>query len=479
MRKLLSALNITFFIVATLMLYGMGRGWQVREGELIRTGILDLYSYPSKADIYIGAELYGKTHKAIRSIEPGTYQITISKPDYYPWQKQLTVVEELVTKPDDIRLFPQNAIVEPVVTAAHMRFDRSPDHSTIVGHHTPLKAATIDLIHPSGNIFFTTSVVDTTYFSWNPDGRYLLFFGEPIDGLVQATLIDSKDNLATDYTFNSQVVFPFINAPSREHVCWDAEKPILIYSTGKSLSEFSFKTQDTVSYLTTAQTAIPLLNTEPRNILDNPDLYLLQQEPNGQRFDLWKVVNGTEAPEQITTQKLYDQSTSSYLSPDQTSVILRTDSVVTVIDGLDTDEPQEIIIPDLEFLELLWSPDSEKVLFELADDQLAQFDLASKELSEIYQSDQASLTEFTWLGDSSHIFLLLADQQDNTQLLVMDSDGTNEHVLIETNDSRLQELKHELSSTFLLSYDSDRILFSTYSTEAFALGTHIHSMELK
>lgn len=119
-RYLLLILIITVFIVFAplLILYVSGRGFDF--GEINRnTGILDIQSDPSGAEIYLNGEKSGTTPTALRFIKEGTYTIEIRKNGLRTWSKKLFIESGKVTYAgtlnEAIHLLPNNpAIVSPL-----------------------------------------------------------------------------------------------------------------------------------------------------------------------------------------------------------------------------------------------------------------------------------------------------------------------------------------------------------------------------
>jgi hypothetical protein len=70
-------------------------------------GILSLRSAPSGAYIYINGKLRQEIMPArIEELKPGTYSVEVRREGFYPWQNDLVVRPNMVTRAENIILFP-------------------------------------------------------------------------------------------------------------------------------------------------------------------------------------------------------------------------------------------------------------------------------------------------------------------------------------------------------------------------------------
>jgi len=107
-RRLTYSLFLTiFFIVAPLLiLYSLGYRYNFNTNNIEKNGAFYIKSYPKNADIFINNEKNKKkTPRQIVNIKPSTYQLKVSKENYLPWEKELTVYEGETTFVENIVLF--------------------------------------------------------------------------------------------------------------------------------------------------------------------------------------------------------------------------------------------------------------------------------------------------------------------------------------------------------------------------------------
>lgn len=103
---------ITFFVV----LYA--RGYRVGFGEgtpqLAKTGILNTASLPTGAQVYVNDHLTTATNNSI-NLTPGQYTVKIAKEGYNDWQKNVQILQEVVTNANAL-LFPKAPTLRSIST---------------------------------------------------------------------------------------------------------------------------------------------------------------------------------------------------------------------------------------------------------------------------------------------------------------------------------------------------------------------------
>ncbi len=97
-------------IVFVLMLVAMGFTFN-ESGKLEQAGLIQLTSTPSDASITIdGESQFGKTEFS-KMLSSGVHQISIAKPGFDTWRKDLKIDAGLLTRVEWIRLFPKKSKV--------------------------------------------------------------------------------------------------------------------------------------------------------------------------------------------------------------------------------------------------------------------------------------------------------------------------------------------------------------------------------
>lgn len=94
---------LTIIIVGTfatlVALYARGYRFDPTTFRFAPHGILVIKSHPDGSQVYINGELETATNATIR-LAPGTYDVSVRREGYLPWQKRLTIEKEVVTEAD-------------------------------------------------------------------------------------------------------------------------------------------------------------------------------------------------------------------------------------------------------------------------------------------------------------------------------------------------------------------------------------------
>ncbi|MCM8761619.1 MAG: PEGA domain-containing protein [Candidatus Omnitrophica bacterium] len=97
-----------FFILLPIILsYALGYQIDYRNLRLYKTGILYVESVPAGATIYLsGRRLPDVTPAQIEELKPGIYKVEVRRDGFYPWEKEIVIRPNMVTRADRIVLFP-------------------------------------------------------------------------------------------------------------------------------------------------------------------------------------------------------------------------------------------------------------------------------------------------------------------------------------------------------------------------------------
>ena len=108
-------------IVFVLMMIAMGFTF-TENGKLEQAGLVQLASHPSDATVTIdGDAQFGHTEFS-KMLSGGTHKITVTKPGYDTWGKDLKIDGGLLTRVEWIRLFPKKAKSDSIKTYEDLRF---------------------------------------------------------------------------------------------------------------------------------------------------------------------------------------------------------------------------------------------------------------------------------------------------------------------------------------------------------------------
>ncbi len=98
---------LLFFILAPLLtVYALGYRYDFQTGNIEKNGAFYVKSYPKGASIYVGGKkAKNTTPTQVLNIQPGKYELRVSKKDYVDWVKELEIKSGETTFAEDIVLF--------------------------------------------------------------------------------------------------------------------------------------------------------------------------------------------------------------------------------------------------------------------------------------------------------------------------------------------------------------------------------------
>lgn len=173
---------------ALVVLYAKGYRLDLFQGgpKISKTGLLVATSTPNGASVDVNHNLTTATNNTV-DLLPGKYTISIHKDGYFPWEKDVMITKELVTKADAL-LYPvapklesitatgvQTPILDPSRTKIAYRV--ASQSSLLNGIYVydmntrsvlSLQSATKQIAND------TTSLFSTADISWSPDGAQVI-----------------------------------------------------------------------------------------------------------------------------------------------------------------------------------------------------------------------------------------------------------------------------------------------------------------
>ena len=185
----LSAGVFLLILLGTIIaiLYGSGYRFGGDKPGLQGTGLLVTTSNPDGAQVYINGHLTTATNNTI-NLAPGNYDVKIFKDGYFPWEKNIRVEKEVVSKAEAL-LFPSTPNLENITLTGVHNPVIDPSNTKIaytVASQSAIKQNGIYILDMNGGSFLTlssnlTHVADDTTdifsqaaLSWSPDGQTLL-----------------------------------------------------------------------------------------------------------------------------------------------------------------------------------------------------------------------------------------------------------------------------------------------------------------
>lgn len=125
--SLLILITVGNFVV----LFARGYNFDFKQKTITHTGIISVSSVPPQASVFLNDKLVTATNNTISNLSPGKYTVKVTKDGFTPWQKEVTVKEEVVT-PLEIVLFPSVPDLSPLTFSGVNNPKFSPDQTKIV-----------------------------------------------------------------------------------------------------------------------------------------------------------------------------------------------------------------------------------------------------------------------------------------------------------------------------------------------------------
>lgn len=102
-----TALAAFFALLPIVLSYALGYKIDYKKLKIYKTGIIYVSSHPAGASVYINGRMHSDiTPMKMEDVKPGTYKVEVRREGFYPWERDMEVRPNMVTKADRIILFP-------------------------------------------------------------------------------------------------------------------------------------------------------------------------------------------------------------------------------------------------------------------------------------------------------------------------------------------------------------------------------------
>lgn len=289
-------------VTVAVILFARGYRFSLKQQTFQATGLLSATSLPTGASIYVNGELKSATDTTLNLV-PGIYQIKIKKEGFSPWEKQLKIEPEVVTRASPL-LFPSVPSLK-AATFSGASLPSVSDDGSKVAYLSENKLYTLDLTEsPLGLLNRESRLISNFKFQisnlvWSPDNKYILGLSTPAAYLVDINKSEtqpvfdlkkltnewnmSKDIKASRSLELLPVVLKNILATSAANLVWSPRENKLMYTATSSA--------------TIPMNLIPKLpgsNTQPeaREITPGNDyIYDLEEDRNFKLNDQCSIIN--------------------------------------------------------------------------------------------------------------------------------------------------------------------------------------------
>ncbi|MCX5679653.1 MAG: PEGA domain-containing protein [Candidatus Omnitrophica bacterium] len=113
-----TALAAFFILLPIVLSYALGYKIDYHSLKVYKTGIIHVSSHPAGASVYINGKPYNDlTPMSIEDLKPGIYKVEVRREGFYPWEREMEVRPNMVTKADRIILFPVTREMKKVATS--------------------------------------------------------------------------------------------------------------------------------------------------------------------------------------------------------------------------------------------------------------------------------------------------------------------------------------------------------------------------
>jgi hypothetical protein len=230
------------FIAYYLAMYAQGYKIDINPGSnkflsSSQTGTISLKTSPQKADIYLNGKLLSnKTPYLIKRLDPGSYQIIVTKKDYQSWQKDIRVESGMSTNFENILLAKKKPKSENIYPGIKL-FSPSQNNICIIDNRYNIYVYGIKnhaknfILNLSDN---GVSIKETSIINikWNPNEKFLLISVRNDDDIQYFTISDLENKPKLEKAES-------LNNIANDQISFSDNKPDLIYFQ-KGYGLFSF-----------------------------------------------------------------------------------------------------------------------------------------------------------------------------------------------------------------------------------------------
>ncbi len=226
------SLALYLTLLPIILSYSLGYHIDFHKFTIYKTGILSIKSTPSGAAIYINGKLYPDiTPARIEELRPGTYSIEVKREGLFPWQKELDVRSNMVTRAENILLFPMLQVKEEVGDREADNFFIPDDRSQIYYMtKSGLYKTNIDGSNPKKLSPYSGWPSDILGKKFSPDGKKILYFNE--NGIWIIYLNSLRLTVDSDAAEVEEVLK---STEAIKDVFWHSGSNHIIFTAGKDI----------------------------------------------------------------------------------------------------------------------------------------------------------------------------------------------------------------------------------------------------
>lgn len=410
--------------------YAKGNLRLTDDGSLGKVGLLSANSFPTGSQIFVNEKLVSATDDTLY-LDPGEYEIKISKEGYWPWKKTLLIEKELVTQTNAI-LFPSTPSLTPLTFTGVENLLPSPDGNKIVYYTASASAKTknglyvLDLnnsllpLQKSPRQISNELVgfdLAKANFIWSPDSSELLVEYKNKSFLLE---IEKKSDLA--YLPNIHTTVDDVLATWEEEMALKEKQflkefPDEILSIATQSAKNLYISPDKKRLLYTAtQSAIipedlippvPASNTQPQSRELEPGGIYIYDRQEDRNFKIGSEKASTLSAKTLLANNLADLDIST-ASQSAFKTLQASDSAQTALNF--ANYHNALFINTLQ-----WYPDSKHIIFE-DDNKISVIEYDATNKTTLYAGPFADKFLYPW-PDGTKLLILTSFSPDSPKNL--------------------------------------------------------------
>lgn len=169
----LGVASVIFITGISIVFYAQGYKFNFQTFSLVKTGLLYLDADTDATNIYINGELSSDKNPFTKNLLPGYYNISLQKPGFVSWDRNIKIEAEIVANFNKIILFREN--VSPVLLNDEKKISLLNTPSDILAVN-----ADKSLLHNDYEIWTNDQLVTRfsqpiSGVSWYPDLEHIIF----------------------------------------------------------------------------------------------------------------------------------------------------------------------------------------------------------------------------------------------------------------------------------------------------------------
>jgi hypothetical protein len=257
-----TALFVSVAIFLTLLpivlSYSLGYKIDYREFKIYKTGIISIRSNPSGAVVHINGRIFQDlTPARLEDLKPGKYNIEVRKEGYNPWNKELVVRPNMVTKAEDIVLFPLSKDITKIVNKDFSGFAISGNNYLYCMTSSGFYRSNLDGTNLVRMSPFGDWPGDIKGIIFSPDGEKLIYYNEHYIWVIFLRSYQADKPVRIDELLKSEELV--------RYVFWYSQSTHIVFLSGKDVNVIELGPQGSRNVV-----SLYRFDSEPRNVIYDP-----------------------------------------------------------------------------------------------------------------------------------------------------------------------------------------------------------------